>query len=160
MHVARPILPPLEVYTVFLRGIWETRRITNKGVLHDALETALRNRLNARHLSLVCNGTMALLLASRALEFSGEVITTPFTFAATANALTWCGVTPVFADIDPLTMTLDPESVKRALTSKTTGVLPVHVFGIPCDVHALQAIAKQHGGFACLRRRAYVRHGN
>ncbi len=145
VHVARPILPPLELYIESVRGIWENRQLTNKGQLHDALEEALRNRLRVRHLSLVCNGTMALLLACRVLEFSGEVITTPFTFAATPNALSWCGATPVFADIDPITMTIDPAAVERAITPKTTALLPVHVFGIPCDVRGLQMIANRHG---------------
>jgi dTDP-4-amino-4,6-dideoxygalactose transaminase len=145
VHIARPLLPPLEVYIESLRGIWESRQLTNKGQLHDTLEEALRGRLRVPHLSLVCNGTMALLLAGRALDFSGEVITTPFTFAATPNALSWCGATPIFADIDPITMTLDPAAVERAITPRTTALLPVHVFGIACDVEGLQKIADRHG---------------
>jgi dTDP-4-amino-4,6-dideoxygalactose transaminase len=145
VYIALPLLPPLELFIESVRGIWESRQLTNNGQLHDALEEALRSYLRARHLSLTCNGTMALLLACRALELSGEVITTPFTFAATPNSLSWCGVTPVFADIDPITMTIDPAAVERAITSKTTALLPVHVFGIPCDVRGLQKIADRHG---------------
>ena len=145
VYIARPILPPLDLFIESVRSIWESRQLTNNGQLHDALEEALRSYLRARHLSLTCNGTMALLLACRALELSGEVITTPFTFAATPNSLSWSGVTPVFADIDPITMTIDPAAVERAITPKTTALLPVHVFGIACDVRGLQEIANRHG---------------
>src|SRR6516165_6564269 len=145
VYIARPLLPPLELYIETIRSIWRSRQITNNGYLHNALEEMLCRYLRVQHLSLTCNGTMALLLACRALELSGEVITTPFTFAAVPNALSWCGVTPVFADIDPVTLTIDSSAVERAITPRTTGLLPVHIFGIACDVPRLQEIADRHG---------------
>ena len=145
VYIARPLLPPLELYIETIRSIWRSRQITNNGYLHNALEEMLCRYLRVQHLSLTCNGTMALLLACRALELSDEVITTPFTFAAVPNALSWCGVTPVFADIDPVTLTIDSSAVERAITPRTTGLLPVHIFGIACDVPRLQEIADRHG---------------
>jgi dTDP-4-amino-4,6-dideoxygalactose transaminase len=144
VYVTIPILPELASFVPLLEQIWQRHWLTNKGPMHDKLEEALCNYLGATHLSLVNNATMALLLASRGLNLSGEVITSPFTFPATPSSLTWSGITPVFADIDPVTMTLDPEAVERAITPATTGILGVHVYGIPCDVHALQAIGGRH----------------
>ena len=111
VYVTRPLFPDLRTYVSALEGIWQRRWLTNKGQLHDALEQALCDYLGASHLSLVANGTMALMLAYRAFELTGEVITTPFTSPATINALTWCGLTPVFADIDPTELTLDPAAI-------------------------------------------------
>jgi dTDP-4-amino-4,6-dideoxygalactose transaminase len=144
IYVTRPNLPPLESYVESLKEIWTSGILTNGGSMHDALERQLRTYLDVPHLSLVSSGTMALLLALRALNLTGEVITTPFTFAATVNALLWCGLKPVFADIDPETMTLSPAAVERAITPRTTAILGVHVFGISCDVAALQSIAARH----------------
>jgi len=112
--------------------------------LHDALERALCDHLRVPHLSLVNSGTSALMLAFRALDLSGEAVTTPLTSPATVNALTWCGLTPVFADIDPLELTLDPDAVEHALTPHTRAIVGVHVYGIPCRIDRLQAIAAHH----------------
>ena len=145
VFVTKPMLPPLESYVEALHGIWERRWFTNDGTLHLALEQSLVAQLRVPYLVLVNNGTMALLLALKALDVSGEVITTPFTFPATTEVVTWSGGTPVFADIDDKTLTLDPDSVERAISPRTSAILAVHVYGIPCDVDALGAIATRHG---------------
>ena len=144
MYVTRPLFPTLTAYTAALEKIWQSRWLTNKGPAHDALERALCDRLRVSHLSLVSNGTAALMLACRALELSGEVVTTPFTSPATVNALVWSGLTPIFADIDPTTMTIAPGAVERAMTAGTVAIVGVHIYGIPCDVYRLQAIADRH----------------
>jgi len=143
VYVTRPILPPIEVYLERLREIWTSRQLTNAGRLTGELEHLLRAYLETPHMSLFNNGTIALMTACRALDLSGEVITTPFTFPATPHALTWSRITPVFADIDPMTMTIDPIAVQSLVTSRTTGILGVHVYGLPCAVGALQAIAEK-----------------
>jgi dTDP-4-amino-4,6-dideoxygalactose transaminase len=145
IYVTRPLLPALDTYVATLEGIWERRWLTNGGSVHDALERALCAHLRVTHLSLVNNGTVALMLAARALDLAGEVITTPLTSPATASALTWCGLTPVFADVDPVTLTLDPAAVERAITGRTAAIVGVHIYGMPCDVHALARIAGRHG---------------
>lgn len=144
VYVTRPMLPDLQVYQDALRGIWQRQWLTNKGQLHDELERALCDHLRVRHLSLVSSGTAGLLLAFRALELSGEAITTPLTSPATVNALVWCGLAPVFADIDPLELTLNPRAVERAITSRTRAIVGVHLYGIPCRIDELQAIANRH----------------
>jgi dTDP-4-amino-4,6-dideoxygalactose transaminase len=144
IYVVRPLLPPLTSYTEALKGIWERQWLTNKGPLHDELERALCAFLHIPLLSLTASGTIALTLAFKALQLSGEVITTAFTSPATPNAASWCGLTPVFADIDPTTWTLDPNAVERAITSRTSSILGVHIYGMPCDLKALQTIAKYH----------------
>ena len=143
VYVTRPILPPLEAYLEHLRDIWTSRQLTNAGPYSRELNRLLGASLEASHISLFNNGTMALMTACRALGLSGEVITTPFTFPATPHALTWSQITPVFADIDPITMTIDPVAVESLVTSRTTGILGVHVYGLPCAVGALQAIAEK-----------------
>ena len=145
IYVTRPLLPPLEAVTRRLADVWSTQWLTNAGTQHDALEAAIRRYLDVPELSLFNNGTIALLCAIRALDLSGEVITTPFTFPATPHALSWSGITPVFADIDPVRLTLDPRRVEERLTSRTTGILAVHVYGVPCDVEGLQSVASRHG---------------
>lgn len=145
IYVTRPLLPPLDAVMRRLADVWSTQWLTNAGAQHDALETELRRYLDVRELSLFNNGTIALLCAIRALDLSGEVITTPFTFPATPHALSWSGITPVFADIDPVRLTLDPKRVAERITLKTTGILAVHVYGVPCDVEGLQALASRHG---------------
>jgi dTDP-4-amino-4,6-dideoxygalactose transaminase len=144
VYVTRPLVPALADYHAALDGIWERRWLTNKGKLHDELEAALAIYLRAPHLSLVASGTAGLILACRAVAVSGEAITTPLTSPATVNALHWCGLTPVFADIDPVTLTLDPAAVARAVTPATSAIVGVHLYGRPCDVEALQAIATRH----------------
>jgi dTDP-4-amino-4,6-dideoxygalactose transaminase len=145
IYVTRPLLPPLDAVMRRLAEVWSTQWLTNAGAQHEALEAAIRGYLDVRELSLFNNGTIALLCAIRALDLSGEVVTTPFTFPATPHALSWSGITPVFADIDPARLTLSPAQVEERLTPKTTGILAVHVYGVPCDVDGLQAVARRHG---------------
>lgn len=143
--MTRPLFPDLRAYASALEGIWQRRWLTNKGEVHEALERALCDCLGVRHLSLVANGTMALMLAYRVCGLAGEVVTTPFTSPATINALIWCGLTPVFADIDPSELTLAPAAVERAITQRTCAIVGVHIYGMPCQVEPLQAIAARHG---------------
>lgn len=145
IYVTRPLLPDLQDYVGTVRGIWQRASLTNKGAVHDALEAALCRYLRVPHLSLVGSGTSALMLSYRALELSGEVITTPLTSPATVNSLAWCGLTPVFSDVDPDDLTLDPDAVERAITPRTSAIVGVHIYGMPCRVDRLQAIAERHG---------------
>ncbi|MDP1571633.1 MAG: DegT/DnrJ/EryC1/StrS family aminotransferase [Vicinamibacterales bacterium] len=143
--MTRPLLPPLDAVQARLAEVWTARWLTNDGAQTVALTEAIAGHLGAPHVSLFNNGTIALLAAVRALGLTGEVITTPFTFPATPHAVSWSGATPVFADIDPVTMTLDPVAVEALVTPRTTGILAVHVYGIPCDVRGLQTVADRHG---------------
>ena len=145
IYVTRPLLPPVPALAERLNDIWAAKWLTNAGAQHVELEDAIRRVLQVEQLSLFNNGTIALLCAIRALELTGEVITTPFTFPATPHALAWSGITPVFADIDPDRLTLDPARVEERITPKTTGILAVHVYGVPCDVDGLAAVAAKHG---------------
>ncbi len=145
IYVTKPLTPPLEAVTRRLEEIWSAGWFTNDGAQHGRLEAALGRHLGVPQLSLFTNGTIALLTAIRALDLRGEVITTPFTFPATPHALSWSGVTPVFCDIDAVTMTIDPARVEALVTPRTTGILAVHVYGIPCHVAALEAVAARHG---------------
>jgi len=145
VYITRPILPSLEAYVEHLRDIWVSRQLTNAGPLTHAFERLLSSYLDAPNVSLFNNGTTALMTACKALRLSGEVITTPFTFPATPHALSWNGITPVFADIDPVTMTIDPAAVECLVTNRTTGILGVHVYGLPCAIETLQAVAKKFG---------------
>jgi dTDP-4-amino-4,6-dideoxygalactose transaminase len=144
IYVTRPLLPPLDAVMRRLEEVWATRWIANNGVQHERLEAALRAYLAVPELSLFNNGTIALLTAVRALGVTGDVITTPFTFPATPHVLAWSGLTPVFADIDKVRLTLDPGRVEEAITSRTTAILAVHVYGVPCDVAGLQDVATRH----------------
>lgn len=143
-YVTQPHMPPLEEFLPYLEKIWSNRWLTNAGPFHQELETALAGFLGVGHVSLVANGTSALMIALQALQLQGEVITTPFSFVATSNAIIWNGLKPVFADIDPLTCNLDPDAVEAAITPRTAAILPVHCFGHPCDTERLQAIADRH----------------
>lgn len=145
IYVTRPLLPPLEALNARLAEVWSAQWLTNDGQQHVRLTQAIADYLAVPNVSLFNNGTIALLAAVRALGMRGEVITTPFTFPATPHAISWSGATPVFCDIDPRTMTLDPARVEELITPRTTGILAVHVYGIPCDVVALQAIANRRG---------------
>jgi len=144
VYVTRPLLPPLAAVMARLEAVWRTQQLTNIGAQHDRLEAALRDHLGVKELSLFTNGTIALIAAIRALHLSGEVLTTPFTFPATPHALSWSGITPVFCDIDPVTLNVDPAAVERAVTDRTSGILAVHVYGNPCDVVGLQRVADRH----------------
>jgi dTDP-4-amino-4,6-dideoxygalactose transaminase len=145
IYVTRPILPPLDDMRARLEQVWRSQWLTNCGDQHAKLEQALADRLGVAQLSLFNNGTIALMVAIRALDLRGEVITTPFTFPATPHVLPWSGIVPVFADIDPVRLTVDPARVEALITPRTTAILGVHVYGVPCDVDALAGIAKRHG---------------
>lgn len=145
IYVTRPMLPPLGEYTELLQDVWASGWLANGGDQHRALEAELAQWLQVPHLSLFNNGTIALVVACQALHLTGEVITTPFTFPATPHVLSWNNVTPVFADIDPETLCIDPASVEPLVNRRTTGILGVHVYGVPCNVDALGAIAHRHG---------------
>lgn len=143
--VTRPQLPPLEGLLPYLEQIWSGGQLTNCGPLHQQFEQALAQYLGVPHLSLVANGTLALMIALRALGVRGEVITTAYSFVATAHALRWNQLTPVFVDIDPLTLNIDPARIEAAITSRTTAILPVHCYGRRCDTAAIGAVAQRHG---------------
>jgi dTDP-4-amino-4,6-dideoxygalactose transaminase len=144
LYVTKPYLPPLEEFIPLLERIWTSRQLTNQGPFHAELEAALAKYLGVEHISLFVNGTLALVTALQALEIAGEVITTPFSFVATAHSLRWNNIRPVFADIDPATCNLDPDQIESAITPLTTAILPVHCYGRPCDVDAIQRIANKH----------------
>lgn len=144
--VTSPLLPPLEEFTELLQDIWQRKWITNHGHYHQQLEKALAEYLGVEYISVFTNGTLPLLTALQALKVNhGEVITTPYSFVATTHSLIWNGLTPVFADVDPVYGNLDPASVEACITEKTVAIMPVHVYGTPCDTAALQAIADKHG---------------
>jgi len=145
VYVTQPFLPPLEELQPLLEEIWRSRRLTNGGPFHERLERALCDYLGVKHISLFANGTLGLVTALQSLRITGEVITTPFSFVATAHALLWNGIRPVFVDIHPESLNLDPEQVEAAITPLTTAILPVHVYGRPCDTSALQSIADRYG---------------
>jgi dTDP-4-amino-4,6-dideoxygalactose transaminase len=145
IYVTRPLLPPLKELWPELEDIWRSGWLTNGGAKHKQLEESLSFALRATHLSLFNNGTIAMIVGCQALRLSGEVITTPFTFPATPHVLTWNGITPVFADIHPETMTLDPTAIAPLITGRTTGILAVHVYGMPCHVYEIQQIADAYG---------------
>lgn len=142
--VTKPDLPPLKEYVGYLKKIWATKWLTNDGEFAQLLQKELKDYLKVENLALVNNGTLALHLALKASQLKGEIITTPFTFAATTNVIIWEGLTPVFADIDPETFNIDPEEVEKKITRKTCAILAVHVYGNPCYVEKLQEIAAKH----------------
>lgn len=144
IYVTRPIFPDIKGYTKQLQDIWKSQWISNNGPKHQLFERKIRNVLKVPHVSIFNNGTIALLTAIKALKLTGEVITTPFTFPATPHSLTWNDITPVFCDIDPVTMNIDSDKIESLITKKTSAILAVHVFGTPCDVERIQKIAKKH----------------
>lgn len=143
--VTSPLLPNLDEFTESLKEIWESKWITNNGQFHQKLEVALAEYLKVPYVSLFTNGTLPLLTALQALRITGEVITTPYSFVATTHALWWNGIKPVFVDIDPSTGNIDPQKIEAAITPRTTAILPVHVYGKPCDTEAIQSIADKYG---------------
>ena len=145
LTVTSPLLPLLEDFYPFLEKIWESEWITNNGQFHQQLEKELCEHLGVEFLSLFTNGTLPLLTALQALHIKGEVITTPYSFVATTHALWWNGLQPVFVDIDPSTCCLDPDKIEAAITPKTSAILPVHCYGMACDVERIQAIADKYG---------------
>lgn len=144
IYVTQPSLPPLEDFYPYLEQIWENKILTNGGPFHQQLERALCEYLGVDHLALFSNGTLALVTALQALRVSGEVITTPYSFVATAHSLLWNGISPVFVDIDPDTLNLDPAKIEAAITPRTTAIMPVHCYGNPCDIEAIQRIADNY----------------
>ena len=145
IYVTQPHLPPLEEFIPYLEEIWENKILTNNGPFHQQLEKALCEYLGVEHLSLFTNGTIALVTALQSLRITGEVITTPFSFAATTHSLLWNNIKPVFVDIDPETCNLDPNRIEEAITPQTSAILPVHCYGNPCAVERIQQIADTYG---------------
>ncbi|SOE63440.1 dTDP-4-amino-4,6-dideoxygalactose transaminase [Burkholderia sp. OK233] len=144
IYVTQPHLAPLEEFIPYLQQIWDSKVLTNGGPFHQQFEAALCKYLGVRHLALFTNGTLALLTALQALRVTGEVITTPYSFVATAHSLVWNGIKPVFVDVDPATLNLDPAKIEAAITPQTTAIMPVHCYGKPCDVEAIQKIADNY----------------
>jgi len=143
--VTQPFLPPLAEFIPYLRQIWESKWLTNNGPLHQQLEQELAEYLGVKYISLFSNGTLALISALQALNITGEVITTPFSFVATTHSLWWNKITPVFVDIEPDYLNLDPEKIEAAITPHTTAIMPVHVYGNPCQTEKIQRIADKYG---------------
>ena len=143
--VTSPLMPSLEDLNVYLKDIWQRKWVTNNGHFHKELEKALCEYLGVPFISLFTNGTLPLITALQALRVTGEVITTPFSFVATTHSLWWNGIKPVFVDIDPETCILDPDKIEAAITPHTTAIMPVHVYGRPCDTERIQAVADKYG---------------
>lgn len=144
IYVTQPLLPELTEFIPYLEQIWENKQLTNGGSMHREFEDQLAAYLGVEHVALFNNGTIALLTALKALRITGEVITTPYSFVATAHSLLWNGLKPIFVDIDPETLNLDPNKIEAAITAETTAIMPVHCYGNPCDVEAIQVIADNY----------------
>ncbi len=144
IFVTKPLLPELSDFVPYLERIWASHNLTNGGPFHQEFEQALARHMDVEHVSVFANGTIALLTALQALRVAGDVITTPFSFVATSHVLTWNRLRPVFVDIDPITFNLDPEKIEAAITPETTAILPVHVYGTPCNVNRIAEIAAGH----------------
>lgn len=145
IYVTQPLLPPLEDFIPYLQQIWDSKCLTNNGPFHQQFEQALCDYLGVKHVALLTSGTVALITALQALRITGEVITTPYSFVATAHSLLWNGIKPVFVDIDPVSLNLDPARIEAAITPQTTAILPVHCYGHPCDVERIEKIADNYG---------------
>ncbi|NOT64914.1 MAG: DegT/DnrJ/EryC1/StrS family aminotransferase [Methylotenera sp.] len=144
IYVTQPYLPPLEEFIPYLEKIWGNKVLTNGGPFHQQLEKALCDYLGVEHIALFTNGTIALVTALQTLRVTGEVITTPYSFVATSHSLLWNGIKPVFVDIDPNTLNIDPAKIEAAITPQTTAIMPVHCYGHPCDVEAIKKIADNY----------------
>jgi dTDP-4-amino-4,6-dideoxygalactose transaminase len=144
VYVTQPSLAPLEEYMELLKGVWGNRILTHNGPLVQQFERELCRKLGLGGIVAVSNGTIAIQMAIKALELKGEIITTPFTWIATVSAIKWEGCAPVFCDIDPQTLNIDPEKIEPLITDKTVAIMPVHVFGNPCDVEAIETVARRH----------------
>ncbi|MGK5059502.1 DegT/DnrJ/EryC1/StrS family aminotransferase [Janthinobacterium sp. LB2P49] len=144
VYVTQPLLPPLEDFLPYLETIWNNKILTNGGPFHQQLEQALCDYLGVKHICLFANGTLALMTALQALRINGEVITTPYSFVATAHSLLWNNIKPVFADIEPHSLNLDPTRIEAAITPQTTAIMPVHCYGRPCDIEAIEKIADNY----------------
>ena len=143
--VTSPLLPNLDEFQEYLRDIWNKKWLTNNGTSHQQLEKALADYLKVPYVCLFTNGTLPLLCALQALRITGEVITTPYSFVATTHTLWWNNIKPVFVDIDPTTCNIDPDKIEAAITPQTTAIMPVHVYGKPCDTRRIQEIADKYG---------------
>jgi dTDP-4-amino-4,6-dideoxygalactose transaminase len=143
--VTQPCLPPLKEFMPYLQQIWDNKWLTNNGPLHQQLEKELADYLGVKYISVFSNGTLALITALQALNITGEVITTPFSFVATTHSLWWNKITPVFVDIEPEYLNLDPAKIEAAITDQTSAIMPVHVYGNPCNIDEIQKIADRHG---------------
>jgi len=144
VYVTQPDLPPLEEFIPYLEKIWNNKILTNGGPFHQQFEEALCEYLGVEHIALFANGTLALVTALQALRITGEVITTPYSFVATAHSLLWNGIKPIFVDIDS-TFNINPDKIEAAITPQTTAILPVHCYGYPCDIQRIQNIADTYG---------------
>ena len=145
VNVTKTFLPEKEVFLKYVDGIWDRCHLTNHGPLVNELETKLKDYLGVKHFFFMNNGTIALQIAIKALDLRGGIITTPFSYVATTSSIVWENCTPVFADIDPKTMTIDPACIERLITPDTTAIMATHVYGIPCDVTRIEAIARKYG---------------
>lgn len=145
IYVTQPDLPPLDEFVEYLKQIWDSKIITNNGPFHQLFETELAKYLGIEYISVFANGTLALITALQALRITGEVITTPFSFVATTHALWWNNIRPVFADIEPDYFNLDPEKVEAAITPQTTAIMPVHVYGNPCNLDKFEKVSNTYG---------------
>lgn len=143
--VTKPFLPPIQEYQEYLNGIWKRQWLTNNGPLVNELELKLKEYLDVPHLLYLSNGTIALQIAIKVLELKGEIITTPFSYIATTSSIAWEECKPVFVDIDPVSLNIDPARIEAAITEKTTAILATHVYGNPCDIDAIDVIAKKNG---------------
>lgn len=144
IFVTQPSLAPINEFTEILKGVWNRKILTHNGPLVQQLESELEQKLEVPHFTVVNNGTIALQIAIKALELQGEIITTPFTWIATVSAIKWEGCTPIFCDIDPKTLNIDPAKIEALITDKTVAIMPVHVFGTPCNVTEIEKIAKKY----------------
>ena len=144
IYVTQPLMPPLQEFIPYLEKIWETKILTNGGPFHAQLESDLRGYLGVPHIALFSNGTLALMAALQALRVVGEVITTPYSFVATTHSLVWHGNQPIFVDVEPNTLNIDPSKIAAAITPRTTAIMPVHCYGNPCDVDRIENIARDH----------------
>jgi len=144
ISVTQPALPPLSEFIPYLQDIWDRKWLTNNGYYHQELEKALCEYLGVKYISLFSNGTLALLTSLQALGITGEVITTPYSFVATTHSLIWNSIQPVFVDIEDKFLNIDPEKISSAITSNTSAIMPVHVYGNPCNVKRLKEIADYH----------------
>lgn len=145
IYVTQPVLPPLQDFIPYLEQIWSNKILTNDGPFHKQLEQAMAQYLGVKYISLFSNGTLALMTALQSLRITGEVITTPYSFVATAHSLLWNSIKPVFVDIEPDTFNIDPKKIEAAITPQTTAIMPVHCYGRPCNVAAIEEIAANYG---------------
>jgi len=145
INITRSSMPPFEEYCEEIRGLWDSHWLTNMGAKHQQLQDELSRYLGVEYIDLLTNGHMSIELSLQAMRLQGEVITTPFTFASTTQAIVRSGLTPVFCDIDPVTFNMDPTKIEELITPHTCAILPVHVYGMPCDVEAIEQVAQRHG---------------